>query len=168
MPFTNIPLVIKDHPSLPIQCRSDGAVLIAGRSWTFGSLMTTGYRCVSYQGKIYRVHRLILEAFVGEAPEDKPFCDHINRIRDDNRPENLHWVDRSENRRNAADVDGELTSLGVRECDDRTAYNRELYRKSEKYRKLQIENARNWQKRNKEKVNAAARLRYSKRKAEEI
>jgi len=157
---------IKQDPITGLLCREDGCVKLP-RGWVRGSL-SNGYRVLYYQGKHYRVHILICRAFHGLPPKDKPFCDHINRIRDDNRPSNLHWVDRSENRRNAADVDGELANLGVRECDDRTAYNRELYRKSEKYRKLQIKNVRNWQQSHKERVNMMARLRYAKKKAKEV
>ena len=77
--------IVKNHPSLPIQCRNDGAVLIPpdGRRfktfrWTFGSSdMSYGYRRVKYRGKFYRVHRLICEAFHGPAPEDKPFVDSV-------------------------------------------------------------------------------------------
>ncbi len=44
------------------------------------------------------VHRLVLWAFEGH-PKGRQ-CDHINRIRDDNRLENLRWATRKENRRN--------------------------------------------------------------------
>lgn len=44
------------------------------------------------------VHRLVLWAFEGH-PKGKQ-CDHINRVRDDNRLENLRWATRKENRRN--------------------------------------------------------------------
>lgn len=44
------------------------------------------------------VHRLVLEAFVGPAPEDKPFGLHLNDIPTDNRLENLRWGNASENK----------------------------------------------------------------------
>lgn len=44
------------------------------------------------------VHRLVLWAFEGH-PKGRQ-CDHINRVRDDNRLENLRWATRKENRRN--------------------------------------------------------------------
>ena len=49
--------------------------------------------------KRFSVHRLVAEAFV-ENIDNKPFVDHINRIRDDNRVENLRWVTHLENMQN--------------------------------------------------------------------
>jgi len=50
------------------------------------------------QHKLY-VHRIIAEAFI-ENPLNKPFIDHINRIKTDNRIENLRWCSCSENNLN--------------------------------------------------------------------
>lgn len=44
-----------------------------------------------------KIHRLVLQAFIGDT---ELLVDHINHIRDDNRLENLRYVDKSENMKN--------------------------------------------------------------------
>ncbi len=49
--------------------------------------------------KTKKIHRLVAENLIPN-PDNKPQVDHINRIRDDNRVENLRWVNQSENNLN--------------------------------------------------------------------
>ena len=63
---------------------------------------TNGYIRIGISGKLYRVHRLIMMAFVGESDQQ---VDHINRIKTDNRLENLRYCTHSENQCNRESVD---------------------------------------------------------------
>lgn len=59
-----------------------------------------GYRRVRGRDLDVRAHRLVWLLFAGEWPAGE--IDHINGIRDDNRPVNLRCVTRSENSKNQA------------------------------------------------------------------
>ena len=103
---------IKIHPGTGLQCREDGAILIPAAEnhhppahWTFGTKQNTGYLTIGYKGKLYLVHRLICETFNGPAPEGKPFVDHTDRCKANNKPSNLRWVSHRENVHNADRID---------------------------------------------------------------
>ena len=67
-----------------------------------------GYRQLQLCGKIYKVHRLLGKAFIPN-PNNYLEIDHINRIRDDNRLENLRWCNRSMNNYNVIKPYGSLS-----------------------------------------------------------
>lgn len=67
-----------------------------------GRVAATGYREVGLCGYLYLEHRLIWLIHNGSFPENQ--IDHINRIKTDNRIENLRCCNTSENHQNIAMV----------------------------------------------------------------
>ena len=55
--------------------------------------------CKNGIGKFFFIHRLVGIHFI-DNNDDKPYIDHINRVRTDNRFENLRWVTILENNQN--------------------------------------------------------------------
>ena len=64
-----------------------------------GWINKKGYRSYTINGKSIDGHRLVAEKYLPN-PEGKEQVDHINRIRHDNRVQNLRWVTRKENGEN--------------------------------------------------------------------
>lgn len=66
------------------------------RPFLLTSTLHKGYKRLRIANKMYRVHRLVAEVFL-DNPECKPFVNHKNGIKSDNRVENLEWVTHQEN-----------------------------------------------------------------------
>src|SRR5210317_1041577 len=68
-------------------------------------LNTRGYYrivlCKDGKAKKYSIHRLIAINFIPN-PENLPCIDHINRVRSDNRIENLRWITHKDNSYNSS------------------------------------------------------------------
>lgn len=64
-----------------------------------GGIDRYGYKYVTLSNKgikhNFKIHRLVAQAFIPN-PENKPTVDHVNRIRSDNRVENLRWANYKE------------------------------------------------------------------------
>ena len=89
-----------------IHHHSDGRVFhnkerIKKQTASKGYLMVRLFRSddLSHKGSLEKTHRLVAMAFIPN-PENKPYIDHINTIRHDNRVENLRWCTSKENANN--------------------------------------------------------------------
>ena len=60
---------------------------------------TDGYIRLMLNQKLYRKHIILAKQFIPN-PDNLPCIDHINRIRTDNRIDNLRWVSHSDNSKN--------------------------------------------------------------------
>ena len=84
---------------------------------------TYGYRQINLYTDNARhtrkVYRLVMDTFNPNV-ENKPQIDHINRIRDDDRLENLRWVTASENVRNSKKFTEEMN--GISRCEKNDTY----------------------------------------------
>jgi len=58
--------------------------------------MCNGYNTIGIRTKVLTIHRLVAETFIPN-PENKPYVNHINSDKLDNRLENLEWVTQKEN-----------------------------------------------------------------------
>lgn len=66
---------------------------------TYGTKSFHGYMYLHYKGKKQRIHRLVLDLFVGPPPPLHE-ADHIDRNRANNHVTNLRWVTSTENQNN--------------------------------------------------------------------
>ena len=78
---------------------SEGRISHEGRILS-GSIHKDGYIFVNIRGKQYAKHRVVAEAFIPN-PEGKPFINHIDGNKQNNKVENLEWCTQSENIKHA-------------------------------------------------------------------
>ena len=101
------------------QVSNDGQVKSLKRIVDYGHLKVTrnerllkiitdkdGYKIVGLnkdaKQRLFKVHRLVAMAFIPN-PEALPLVNHINGVKDDNRPENLEWATNAQNIQHAYD-----------------------------------------------------------------
>ena len=97
--------LIKDFENY--QINEIGDIINLNTNRLLKKVYSNGYLLVGLfkKGKRYFIlrHRLVALSFITNK-QNKPFINHINGIRDDNRMENLEWVTHSENVKHAYDI----------------------------------------------------------------
>jgi len=92
-----------------IAIRKNGATYKVSQRKISEKTTKNGYKAVSFwvndSRKMFLSHRLVADAFIPKV-EGKPFVNHKNGIKSDNRIENLEWCSRSENATHAYSVLG--------------------------------------------------------------
>ena len=99
----------------------------------------TGYLHVGLHNdnkqKLYKIHRLVAVHYIPN-PENKREVDHINRIRTDNRVENLRWATHSENNQNTLKrKDNNSGHKNICYCKKRNTWKYEKIYEKKKYSK---------------------------------
>ena len=108
--------------------KRDGKVYRISDNTEFTPCLRNGYYVIwTGRRKIELLSRIVATAYIPN-PENKPEVDHINRIKTDNRVENLRWVTRTENMNNIA----KNRPIGKRSSDLTPYEYRKYYRNTEK------------------------------------
>jgi hypothetical protein len=77
-----------------IEVTKEGKILCNGKERKLEN--RNGYLRVGINRKNYSVHRLVAEKYIPN-PFNKPFVNHKNGLKSDNRIDNLEWVTQEEN-----------------------------------------------------------------------
>lgn len=119
---------VRMHPTLDVLVSSVGEVFVdsphSKPHWTFGCKDRDGYSNVMINGKMYKVHRLVAQAFLPNQ-DNKPQVDHITRNPDWNLVEGLRWVTSSENNRNTSRHDRVEARGGTHRYENERQYRKE-------------------------------------------
>lgn len=123
-----------DIPNCKYYVTDEGRLFNKITNEEFNPCVNNGYRIISVNGKNVRLARLVATAFIPN-PNNLPEVDHINRIKTDDRVDNLRWVTRKENNNNRDYTVSQDTSTRQGATDRQ----REKYHTNPEFRRKYIE-----------------------------
>ena len=126
-----------------------------------------GYLVVSLQYKMFRVHRLVAQAFIPN-PDNLPQVNHKNEVKSDNCVDNLEWCDATYNNNyGTARIRAKETAIKNGSC---TGLSKEEYKKKyyeenkDKIKEYRKEYSQKYYQDNKDKIKDNVRSYYQKNK----
>lgn len=128
-----------------------------------------GYLVVSLQYRMFRVHRLVAQAFIPN-PDNLPQVNHLDEDKSNNRVENLEWCDaKYNNNYGTARIRAKETAIKNGYC---TGLSKEEYRKkyyqenNDKIKEYRKEYSQKYYQENKDKIKDNVRSYYQNHKKE--
>ncbi len=91
--YKNEKYLVRDNGAILRYPKNASKVRPLDNKWTFGKPGDKGYLYIAG----VPIHRIVSTAYHGEAPSSQYIVDHADTNRQNNRPENLHWVTKIEN-----------------------------------------------------------------------
>lgn len=92
----------------PVYRKSDGSFIRMTPEIIRTPNIMAGYHCIclikNAQHKVFRIHRIVLETFAGDAPTSEHQVNHIDGNKANNSIGNLEWVTPMENTRHAIET----------------------------------------------------------------
>ncbi|GAA0878991.1 hypothetical protein GCM10009119_19590 [Algoriphagus jejuensis] len=86
---------VRDNGAVYRHTRENRLLRRLDNEWTFGKANNNGYLLMASEV----VHRIVADAFLGEPPSpEQNVVDHLDTNRRNNRPENLRWVSKLDNK----------------------------------------------------------------------
>lgn len=110
--YSKVKLNIETKSNTNYSIDTNGVITNEDTGKVVGGRIKNGYHLICVSGIWKPIHRYVATTFVPN-PENKPYVNHINGVKSDNRCENLEWCTHEENMRHARDTGLWVPAVGV-------------------------------------------------------